>query len=49
MKKNQVKLVAAGMLVLAFMTGCGSKDNNVNEGLNSIISEDIEDVVHNAE
>jgi hypothetical protein len=49
MKKNQVKLVVAGMFVLVFMTACGSKDTNVNEGLNSIISEDIEDVAHSTE
>ena len=48
MKKNQVKLLAAGMLVLAFMTGCGSNDNDINKGLNNITSEDIEDVDHNA-
>jgi ABC-type Fe3+-citrate transport system substrate-binding protein len=49
MKKNQVKLVVAGMFVLVFMTACGSKDTNVNEGLNSIISEEIEDVAHSTE
>jgi hypothetical protein len=37
------------MFVLVFMTACGSKDTNVNEGLNSIISEDIEDVAHSTE
>jgi hypothetical protein len=49
MKKNQVKVVVAEMFVLVFMTACGSKDTNVNEGLNSIISEDIEDVAHSTE
>lgn len=53
MRKNQVKLMAAGALVLALMTGCGSSDNNANnhnanEGSNSIISTDMGDVGHNA-
>lgn len=47
MRKNQIKLMVAGMLVLAFMTGCGSNDNNVNnkaeKGSGSIISTDMED------
>lgn len=48
MRKNQIKLMAAGMLVLALMTGCGSNDNPINEEANSIISTDMEDVGHNA-
>ena len=52
MKNSQVKLVAAGMLVLALMTGCGSSDNNtndnnINEGSNNIISTDIGNGDHN--
>jgi hypothetical protein len=43
MKKNQVKLFAVGMFVLVFVSACGSKD------INSIISEDIEDVAHSTE
>ena len=56
MRKNQVKLMAAGMLVLA-LTGCGLGDNsandnyannnNTNEGSNSIISTDMGNVDHN--
>ena len=48
MRKNQVKVMATGMLVLALMTGCGSNDNSINKKANSIISTDMEDVVHNA-
>ncbi len=48
MKKNQVKLMAAGMLVMALMTGCGSNDNNANNGSSSIISTDMENAGHNA-
>jgi hypothetical protein len=43
MKKNQVNIFAAGMFVLVFVSACGSKD------INSIISEDIEDVAHSTE
>lgn len=38
MRKNQVKLMVAGMLVMVLMTGCGSSDNNADSGSNSIIS-----------
>ncbi len=48
MKKNQIKLMVAEMLVLAFMAGCGSNDNNADEGLNSVIPIDMEDVELNA-
>lgn len=53
MRKNQVKLVAAGMLVLALMTGCGSNDNNADNnntdnGSSSIISTDKWDAGQNA-
>ena len=48
MKKNQIKLMVAEMLVLAFMAGCGSNDNNADEGLNSGIPIDMEDVELNA-
>lgn len=49
MRKNQVKLMVAGMLVMVLMTGCGSSDNNADSGSNSIISTDMEDAGHNAE
>ena len=49
MRKNQIKLMAAGMLVLALMTGCGSGDNNADEGLNNIIPIDMEDAEQNVE
>lgn len=39
MKKNQVKLIAAGMLILVFMTGCGSNSNARNKGANGTVSE----------
>lgn len=53
MRKNQIKLMAAGMLVLALMTGCGSNDNNADNnkadnGLSSIISTDVENAGHDA-
>lgn len=48
MRKNQVRLLAAGMFVLAFMTGCSLNDNDINEGSNSIISTDVEDAGNNA-
>lgn len=48
MRKNQIKLMAAGMLVLALMTGCGSGDNNADEEISSIISIDMEDAEQNA-
>ena len=38
MRRNQVKLMAAGMLVLALVAGCGSTDSGVNEGSNNTIS-----------
>ena len=46
MRKNQVKLMVAGMLVMVLMTGCGSSDNNADNnntdsGSNSIISTDM--------
>lgn len=47
MRKNHVKLMAVGMLVLAFMTGCASNDNVINELSNSVVSMDIEGVGHN--
>lgn len=48
MKKNQIKLIVAGMFVLALMAGCGSVDNNADEGSNSNISIDMQDVELNA-
>lgn len=52
MRKNQVKLMAAGMLVLALMTGCGSNDNDMNKGSKSMISMsdtmDTEDIGYNS-
>ena len=58
MRRNPVKLMVVGMLVLALMTGCGSSDNdanddnannhNANEGSNSFIFMDMGDVGHNA-
>ena len=53
MIKNQVKLMAAGMLVLALTTGCGSGNNNAsvnraNEESDSILSTEMEDTIHNA-
>lgn len=53
MRKNQVKLVVAGMLVLVLMTGCGSNDNNADNnntdnGSSSIISTDMWDAGQNA-
>lgn len=50
MRKNQVKLMVAGMLVLALMTGCGSNDNDndMNEGSNSMISMDTKDIGYNS-
>ncbi len=50
MRKNQVKLMVAGMLVLALMTGCGSNDNDndMNESSNSMISMDTEDIGYNS-
>jgi len=48
MSKNQVKLMAAGMLILALMAGCGSNDNDMNEGSNSTISMDTEDIGYNS-
>ena len=48
MRKNQVKLMAAGMLFLALITGCGSGANNADEELNNIIPIDMEDAELNA-
>lgn len=48
MRKDQIKLMAAGMLVLALMTGCGSNDNKADNGLSSIVSTDMEDADHDA-
>ncbi len=48
MRKNQIKLMAAGMLVLALMTGCGSGDNNADEEISSMISIEMEDAEQNA-
>ncbi len=53
MRKNQEKLVAVGMLVLALVTGCGSNNNHANdnhedETSNSILSTEMEDVEHHA-
>lgn len=47
MRKNHVKLMAVGMLVLAFMTGCDSNDNVINEISNSVVSTDMEGAGHN--
>lgn len=58
MSKKLVKLMTAGMLVLALMTGCSLSGNNandsiadkndLNEGSNNIISTEMEDVDNNA-
>lgn len=53
MIKNQVKLMAAGMLVLTLTTGCGSGNNTAsvnraNEESDSILSTEMEDTGHNA-
>lgn len=48
MRKNQIKLIAAGMLALTFMTGCGSGDNNADGEISSIISIDMEDAEQDA-
>lgn len=47
MRKNHVKLMAVGMLVLAFMTGCASNDNVINELSDSVVSTDMEGAGHN--
>lgn len=44
MRNNKINLMTAGMLVLALMTGCGSGDNKADDGSNSIISINMEDV-----
>lgn len=43
MKNNHMKLMAAGMLVLALMTGCSANENDINGGPDSNISAEIED------
>lgn len=53
MRRNQIKIMIAGMLALALMTGCGSgndnaSDNNTINESNSIISMDMEDIAYNA-
>lgn len=47
-RKNQLKLMAVGMLVLALISGCSSNDNIAEEGSNSIISIDMEGAGQNA-
>jgi hypothetical protein len=49
MKKMQVKLVVAGMVILTFMTACAAKDNYVDEGSSNIISADIAAGAYNTE
>ena len=56
--KNQVNVIAAGMLVLALMTGCGlsnvgtggnsANESNANEEPDRVLSTDMEDVGDNA-
>jgi len=48
MRKDQGKLMVAGMLVLALMTGCGSNDNDMKEGSDSMISMDMGDVSYHS-
>lgn len=48
MRKNHIKFMVAGMLVLSLMTGCSSSDNNADEGINNIIPIDMENVELNA-
>lgn len=47
MRKNHIKFMVAGMLVLSLMTGCGSS-NNADEGRSNIIPIDMEDDELNA-
>ena len=57
-RKNQIKLMAAGMLVLALMTGCGlsndgtggnsTNENSVNAESDRILSTDMKDADNNA-
>ncbi len=42
MRKHQVKVMAAGILILVFMVGCG-KGNAINEGVNGTVSEETDD------
>ncbi len=48
MRKKHIKLMAAGMLVLAFMAGCGSNGNAMNEGINGTAFEDAGDSGYDA-
>ena len=57
-RKNQVKVTVAGMLVLALMAGCGlsnddaggnsTNENSVNEESDNVLSADIKDDSNNA-
>lgn len=48
MKKNYVKLMAAGMLTLVFMMGCSSNGNAINDGANGIASDNADDSGYHA-
>lgn len=47
MRKNYVKLMAAGIIIPAFMTGCGPNANAINQEANGIASEDADDSGYN--
>lgn len=48
-QKNQVKLMAMGMLILTVMTGCAPNKNNANERQDTIQSMESENMAINAE
>ena len=41
MKRNYIKLMMTGILILVFVAGCGQNKNTANEDVNEIVSEDI--------
>lgn len=47
MRKQDVKRMAAGMLILTLMVGCG-KGNAINKGVNGMASEEADDSGYNA-
>jgi len=47
-RKNQVRLMAAGMLILTLMAGCAPNSNAVNEGVNGTVSENADDSGYHA-
>lgn len=48
MRKNYIKVMVAGMLILTLMAGCGPNGNSTNEGVNGTVSENADDSGYNA-